>query len=61
MKKDGFNVEGVFYAEIPTATNIRSKEIEDEQVKALIERKGEFSVSSIYTNVVSLKRRQLKR
>ena len=51
LKKEGFNVEGIFDAEIPTATNLRSKETEDEQVKALIERKGGFSASAIYTNI----------
>ena len=26
LKKEVFNVEGIFYVDIPTATNIRSKE-----------------------------------
>ena len=51
LKKEGFNVEGIFDAEIPTATNLRGKETEYEQAKALIERRGGFSASSIYTNV----------
>ena len=36
LKKEGFNVEGIFDTDIPTANNLRSKEKEDEQVKALI-------------------------
>ena len=51
LKKEGFNVEGIFDADIPTATNLKRKETEYEQVKALIERKGGFSASSIYKNV----------
>ena len=51
MKKERFNFEGIFDAKIPTATNLRRKEIEDKHVKGCIERKGEFSASSIYTNV----------
>ena len=47
----GFNVEGIFDAEIPTATTLRRKETEDEQVKALVDRKGGFSASAIYTNI----------
>ena len=30
LKKEGFNVEGIFDVEIPTATNLRRKETEDE-------------------------------
>ena len=47
----GFNVEGIFDAEIPTATTLRRKETQEEQVKALVDRKGGFSVSAIYTNI----------
>ena len=47
----GFNVEGIFDAEIPTATTLRRKETDDEQVKALVDRKGGFSASAIYTNI----------
>ena len=51
LKKEGFKFEVIFDTEIPTATNIRRKETEDKHVKALIERKGGFSASSIYTNI----------
>ena len=51
LKKEGFNSEGIFDADIPTAPNIRSKETEDEHFKALIERKVVFSASSVYMNV----------
>jgi len=51
LKKEGFNVEGIFDAEIPTATNLRRKETEDKQVNELIERNGGFSASAIYTNI----------
>ena len=51
LKKEIFNVEGIFDAQIPTATNLRRKEKEYEQVKALIERRGGFSASSLYINV----------
>ena len=47
----GFNVEGIFDAEIPTATTLRRKETQEEQVKALVDRKGGFSASAIYTNI----------
>ena len=51
LLEEGFNVEGIFDAEIPTATTLRRKETEDEQVKALVDRKGGFSASAIYTNI----------
>ena len=38
LKKEGFNVEGIFDAEIPTATNLRRKETKDEKFKAIIQR-----------------------
>ena len=47
----GFNVEGIFDSEIPTATTLRRKEIQDEQVKALVDSKGRFSASAICTNI----------
>ena len=51
MNKEGINTEGIFDADIPTATNIIRNETEDKHVKALIKSKGVFSASSIYTNV----------
>ena len=51
LKQEGFNIEGIFDAEVPTATKLRRKETEEEQVKALVERKGGFSASAIFTNV----------
>ena len=51
LKYKGFNVEGIFDAEVPTATKLRRKETEEEQVKALVERRGGFSASAIFTNV----------
>ena len=51
MKKEGFNVEGIFDAEIPTVNYPRRKETEEKHVKELIERKERFLPSSIYTNV----------
>ena len=51
LKHEGFNVEGIFDAEVPTATKLRRKETEEEQVKALVERKGGFSASAIFTNI----------
>ena len=42
-KKEGFNVEGIFDAEIPTATNLRRKETKDKKFKAIIERREGFS------------------
>ena len=50
LKKEGFNIEGIFDADIPTATNLRRKEAEDKHVKTIIDRKGWFYASSIYTN-----------
>ena len=68
--KKGFNVEGIFDAEITTASKLQSKEAEDEQVKALVDRKEGFLESSIYTNIGTMRvtsstvlkaqRRQLK-
>ena len=49
LLEEGFNVGDIFDAEIPTATTLRRKETEDEQVKALVDRKGGFLASSIYT------------
>ena len=51
LKQEGFNVEGIFDAEVPTATKLRRKETEEEQVKALVDRNGGFSASAIFTNV----------
>ena len=35
-REEGFNLEGIFDADITTATNLRRKETEDKQVKAVI-------------------------
>ena len=51
LLEEGFNVEGIFDAEIATATKLRRKETEEEQINALIDRKGGFSASSIFTNI----------
>ena len=51
LKQEGFNVEGIFDAEVPTATKLRRKETEEEQANALVERKGGFSASAIFTNI----------
>ena len=51
MKKEVFNVEIIFDAEILNATNLIRKEIEYEQVNVRIDRRGGLSASSIYTNV----------
>ena len=51
LKEQGFNVDGIFDAEIATATKLKRKETEDDQVKALVARKGAFSASAIFTNI----------
>ena len=43
-------ISKTFDAEVPTATRSQRKETEEEQVKALLERKGGFSASAIFTN-----------
>ena len=48
LKKEWFNVEGIFDAGIPTPTNIIRKEIEYEQVKELIESKGDDRIQGYY-------------
>ena len=48
---EGFNIEGIFDAEIPTATKLRRNDTEEDQVKALVTQKGGFSASEIYTNI----------
>ena len=50
LKKELFKVEGMFYAEIKIATTIRREKEDKDQVKALVNRKGTFSASAIYTN-----------
>ena len=54
MKIEGFNIEGIFDAEIPAANNIRRKETEDEQVLTLIDRKGYFSAFIIHIYVETI-------
>ena len=51
LREQGFNVDGIFDAEIATATNLKRKDTEDDQVKALVARKGAFSASAIFTNI----------
>ena len=51
LMDEGFNVEGIFDAEIPTAAKVRRNNTEEDQVKALVARKGGFSASSIFTNI----------
>jgi len=51
LKEQGFNVDGIFDAEIATATNLKRKDNEDDQVKALVVRKGAFLASAIFTNI----------
>ena len=51
LKAQGFNVDGIFDAEIATATNLKRKDTEDDQVQALVARKGAFSASAIFTNI----------
>ena len=51
LKAQGFNMDGIFDAEIATATNLKRKGTEDDQVKALVARKGAFSASAIFTNI----------
>ena len=48
---EGFNVEGIFDADIPTAAKVRRNNTEEYQVKYLVARKGGFSESSIFTNI----------
>ena len=54
LKDQGFRVDGIFDVQITTATSIKRKQREEEQVRALIKRKGAFSASSIYTNLGSM-------
>ena len=51
LRRDGFNVDGIFNAEIDTATTRRRQEKEDEQVKALVSRRAAFSASAIFQNI----------
>ena len=51
LLNQGFHVEGVFDDEIPTATKLRRKEAEEDQVQALVKSRGDFSASLIYKNV----------
>ena len=48
---EGFNVEGIFDAEIPTAAKVRRNSTAEDQVKALVAQKEGFSASSIFTNI----------
>lgn len=41
----------MFDSEVQTVTKLQEKAIEDEQVEALVKRKGSFSASVIFTNV----------
>ena len=51
LLNQGFYVQGIFNLKIPTATNLRMKETEEDQLQALVQRKGDFSALSIYANV----------
>ena len=51
LKDEGFNVEGIFDATIPTAQVARRSTEEEHQVKALVDQKSAFSAPSIFTNV----------
>ena len=51
MLNKGFHVEGIFDADIPTSTKPRRKEAEEDQVQAVVKRKGGFYALLIYTNV----------
>ena len=44
-------MDGIFDAEIATATNLKRKDTEDDQVKALVARKEELSASAIFTSI----------
>ena len=47
MLNKGFQFEGIFDSEIPTATKILRKEAEQYQVKDLVKKKGGFCASLI--------------
>ena len=51
LKEEYFNVDGIFDAEIVTATKLKRKENEEDQINSLIARKGSFSVSAMFTNI----------
>ena len=51
LLEEAFNIKGIFDAMILTVTTLRRKDTEDGKVKALVDRKGRFSASAIYTNI----------
>ena len=51
LKEERSKVEGIFDAEITTTTIIRREKEEKDKVKALVDQKGAFSASTIYTNI----------
>ena len=51
LQHNGYKVEGIFDAEIPTTTTRRRKEKEDEQVSQLVARRTAFLPSGIFQGI----------
>ena len=51
LKDNRFRVDGIFDVHITTATSVKRKEREQDQTAVLLQRKGAFSASAIYTNI----------
>ena len=51
LRRQGYNVEGIFDAEIPTATVRKRKQREKEQVEALVAKRQAFLASAIFQTI----------